>query len=127
MPGPARAGAFVYALDLERVASFYQQLLSMRLLHGSSERWVLESPDLQLLIHAIPTEQWPAAGRMLPVVPRHQTVKLFFTVPNLAAAAALAVELGGGMLPERYAGPGFQAANAYDPEGNVLQLREQMP
>jgi predicted enzyme related to lactoylglutathione lyase len=31
MPGPAKAGALIYAKDLERLSHFYQTLLSMQL------------------------------------------------------------------------------------------------
>ncbi|WP_313951601.1 hypothetical protein [Accumulibacter sp.] len=54
MPGPAKAGALIYAKDLERLSHFYQTLFSMRVLSADSERQVIESADIQLVIHAIP-------------------------------------------------------------------------
>ena len=51
-------------------------------------------------------------------------IKLFFTVPSLAWAEAKAADLGGGLLPQQWTGPGFVVRNAFDPEGNILQLRE---
>ncbi|MGL4477784.1 MAG: glyoxalase/bleomycin resistance/dioxygenase family protein, partial [Aeromonas veronii] len=31
---------------------------------------------------------------------------------------------GGGLLSQQWTGPGFVVRNAFDPEGNILQLRE---
>jgi hypothetical protein len=61
MPRPARAGALIYAKDLAQLSSFYQQLMLMDKIHGDAdnedaEYHVLESPDIQLVIHAIPTQ-----------------------------------------------------------------------
>lgn len=54
MPGPARAGLFLYALDPERVAAFYTVLANMVRLHATAELIILESPDIQLLVQRIP-------------------------------------------------------------------------
>ena len=54
MPGPARAGAMIFARDAARLAEFYGAVLGMRQLHARPELIVLESPDMQLLIHAVP-------------------------------------------------------------------------
>lgn len=125
MPGPARAGLFVHALDAERVAGFYAALGGMVRLHESPELIVLESPDIQLLVHRIPPA-W-AAGITITTPPRRRedaALKFFFTVPSLAAAGAQAEALGGRLFDARWPGPGFTACNAMDPEGNVFQLRE---
>jgi predicted enzyme related to lactoylglutathione lyase len=62
-----------------------------------------------------------------PVEPRPTPVKLFFTVPSLAAAEEVSTSLGGAVFGPSYGGPGFAARNACDPEGNVFQLREFAP
>jgi hypothetical protein len=36
----------------------------------------------------------------------------------------VARQLGGGLFGPLWPGPGFRARNAFDPEGNVCQLRE---
>lgn len=119
MPGPARAGALLYAADIERIASFYQQLLAMMRLAASAERIVLESPDFQLLVHALPPQvPAPSAG------PRSSALRLFFTVDSLATARERAASLGGNIQRQEWQGPGFTVCNATDPEGNVFQVRE---
>ncbi|MFN7954332.1 MAG: VOC family protein [bacterium] len=125
MSGPARAGALVYALDLERLAGFYVALLGMRRLHGDDEHVVLANGDFQLVVHAIPPEYARGIVIQSPPVPREDTaIKLFFTAPNLADAAGVALRLGGRLFDAEWEGPGFRARNGCDPEGNVFQLRE---
>jgi predicted enzyme related to lactoylglutathione lyase len=125
MPGPARAGLFVYAVDSDRIASFYEEVLGLARLRQDPELIVLESPDLQLLVHATPA---PIAARIAITSPpkkREDTaLKFFFTVPSLAAARATAARLGGEVFSENWRGPGFVVCNAMDPEGNVFQVRE---
>ncbi|HDZ8833647.1 TPA: glyoxalase/bleomycin resistance/dioxygenase family protein [Aeromonas dhakensis] len=123
MPGPARAGALIYARDPGLLSHFYRTLLQMEIRSQSGELIVQENADIQLLLHAIPA---PYAEQVVITTPpqlREQgAIKLFFTVPSLAWAKA--ADLGGGLLPQQWSGPGFVVRNAFDPEGNILQLRE---
>ena len=125
MPGPARAGALIYAKDLPRLSQFYKQLLAMQLLLADDEHHVLESADFQLIVHAIPPHI--AAGITLtepPALREDTAVKLFFSVSDLAAEAAVMVRLGGCLFEPMWPGPGFAVRNGCDPEGNVFQLRQ---
>lgn len=125
MPGPARAGALIYAKDLEQLSRFYQTLLSMTLLSADAEHHVIESADMQLIIHAIPPHIAAKFTIATPPVPREeQAIKLFFTAPSLSAAARVATSLGGSLFGQEYAGPGFKVRNGYDCEGNIFQVRE---
>lgn len=129
MPGPARTGAVLYARNLAPMSAFYQGLLGMRVLHSGAMHQVIESPDMQLVLHAIvpPADNTAPAGTEPPVPRADQAVKLFFTVPSLADAERQAVALGGRVFGEVYPGPGIRMRNACDPEGNILQLRERVP
>lgn len=128
MSGPARAGLFVYAKDLERLSKFYESLLGMQRRHSSEELVVLHSPDIQLTIHRIPDAIASSVVISNPPVKRDGAAyKFFFTVPSLEAAAGTAGALGGEVLPEEWMGPGFRVRNAVDPEGNIFQLRESSP
>jgi len=125
MAGPARAGLFVYAKDMDRVAAFYEGLAGMLRLHATDDLVVLQSPDIQLLVHRIPAQI--AEGIVISAPPRRRdetALKFFFTVRSIAAATALAQQLGGLVYPEQWRGPGFLVNNACDPEGNVFQVRE---
>jgi predicted enzyme related to lactoylglutathione lyase len=128
MPGPSRAGALIYAKDMARLSHFYQALLSMRLLSADSELHVIESADIQLVLHAIPPHIAATFEIAVPPVPRdEQAIKLFFTVHSLSSAEDVAASLGGKLFGQEYAGPGFKVRNGYDPEGNIFQVRENAP
>ena len=125
MPGPARSGVLFYALDLERMSTFYQRVLGMRLLAADTQHHVIASDDAQLIIHAIPPHI-AATVRVTepPRVREEQAIKPFFSVRSLEASALAATALGGAVFGPMYSGPGFAVRNAHDPEGNVFQLRE---
>lgn len=125
MPGPARAGALIYAREPGLLSHFYRTLLQMEIRSQSEQLIVLENGDIQLLVHAIPERYIGQVVVTTPPALREQgAIKLFFTVPSLAWAEAKAADLGGGLLPQQWSGPGFVVRNAFDPEGNILQLRE---
>jgi predicted enzyme related to lactoylglutathione lyase len=128
MPGPARAGLFVYAHDRERLARFHEMVAGMTRLNDTPELTVLESPDIQLLVHGIPPHIAADIVIASPPARREDTaLKFFFTVPSLDEARREATALGGDVGHENWEGPGFVVCNAMDPEGNVFQLRETTP
>lgn len=97
----------------------------MSRVHSAGDLVVLGSPDIQLTLHAIPTEIAASIAISSPPEKREDAaLKFFFTVPSLAEAVARAPALGGEVLPEQWQGPGFRVCNAVDPEGNIFQLRE---
>ena len=125
MSGPARAGLFVYAKDLERMARFYESVATMARLHANEELAVLQSRDIQLLVHRIPAHL--ADGIVITSPPQRRensALKFFFTVESLAETGSLIGRLGGAVFPEQWQGPGFVVKNACDPEGNVFQIRQ---
>ena len=125
MPGPARAGALLYAKNVERLAAFYEILLPMTPIHVAADLIVLESPDFQLVVHAMPPDRASQVVVTSPPLRREQSaLRLFFTVPRLQDARATAARLGGAVFSEMWHGPGFRVCNASDPEGNLFQLRE---
>lgn len=125
MSGPARAGLFVFAKDSERVSKFYESVVGMSRLHETDELTVLQSPDIQLLVHKIPGQIAKDIEISSPPEKREKTaLKFFFTVPSLVKARSNASNLGGEVFNENWNGPGFVVCNAMDPEGNVFQVRE---
>ncbi len=128
MSGPARAGLFIYAKDLDCLVVFYESIAEMARLHQSDDLVVLESPDIQLLIHLIPPHIAANITIKSPPELRADTaLKFFFTVPSLSEARVVAAGLGGKVFNERWQGPGFVVCNACDPEGNMFQVRENAP
>jgi len=125
MPSPARAGAILYTKDLLRVSDFYRQLLDMKLQKADAEHHVIESNDMQMIIHAIPAHIAESFSISSPPELRmEQAIKIFYTVPSMSAAEKKADSLGGSVFGDKYTGPGFTIRNAYDPEGNIFQIRE---
>lgn len=125
MPGPARTGVLIYAKNLLAVSSFYEQVLEARVLHADAEHRVLQSPDVQLIIHAIPERYSGSIAIEVPPVPREeQAIKPFFTVKSLAAAERAAEQTGGRVWGPVWPGPTGQVRNVCDPEGNIVHLRE---
>lgn len=128
MSGPARAGALIYAKHLHALSAFYQSLLSMTVQREDAEHQVLSNGDLQLILHAMPAAVAAAVEVTVPPQLREsQALKLFFTVPSLAQAEAVAADHGGGVFGPVYDGPGFRVRNAFDPEGNIFHLRATGP
>ena len=127
MSSPARTGVLIYAKSLEKVSFFYEQVLGARVLHADSQHKVLQSPDVQLIIHAIPPQFADQIIIAVPPVPREeQAIKPFFTVESLTVAERIAEECGGKVWGPVWPGPGLQVRNICDPEGNIVHLREQM-
>ena len=125
MSGPARAGLFVYAVDATRVARFYQNVVGMEILHEREDLIVLQSPDIQLLVHKIPAAIANGISIEVPPIRRENTaLKFFFTVQSLDSARNSAGEYNGEIFNETWDGPGFIACNGIDPEGNAFQIRE---
>jgi predicted enzyme related to lactoylglutathione lyase len=115
----------VYALNLERMTRYYEAMFSMRRLAQDSDHVVLQSSDIQLIVHAIPAQYANDVRIQSPPEPREdQALKFFFTVSSLDAARAVATANGGSISDQQWAGLGFRACNAIDPEGNILQVRE---
>ena len=125
MTAPLRAGTLIYAKDLALLASFYRHLLSMSEVHASDELVVLRSPDAELIVHQIPAHIAATFVVESPPVLREDTaIKPCFAVASVSEAQARATSMGGALFGPQYEGPGFRITNAYDPEGNIMQLRE---
>jgi predicted enzyme related to lactoylglutathione lyase len=130
MSNAAQAGAVIFAKDLHRVATFYEQLLGLPAVHSEPDHIVLASAQGELVIHAIPKRIADSIDIAVPPQRRTETpIKLYFFVASLEEARARASALGGELNPPQgeWAARGFRACDGHDPEGNVLQLREHAP
>lgn len=125
MPGPAQTGVLFYVKSVETVSRFYERVLGAKLVHSDHEHRVLQSPDVQLVIHAIPEQYADSVVIETPPAPREQqAIKPFFTVQSLAEAERVAEQCGGSLYGPVWPGPGMRVRNVCDPEGNIVHLRE---
>lgn len=125
MSGPSRTGVLFYAKNLASVSAFYERVLGAKVVHSDEDHRVLQSPDVQLIIHAIPPQYASGIVIEVPPAPREeQAIKPFFTVDSLAVTEGLVEQLGGKVCGPVWPGPGMKVRNVCDPEGNIVHLRE---
>ena len=127
MTRAASAGLFIYAKDLEQLTAFYQSLLGMECVAEEAGVRVLQSADMQMVLHAIPAAIAATFTISSPPEKREEAaLKFFFTVPSLAEAERIAAAAGGEVFGPTWDGPDFRVRNGCDPEGNIFQLRERL-
>jgi len=122
MPGKARAGAVIFTANKDRLAAFYSALTSLPVRVDDETITVLASDHFELVLHALPNEP---AGQP---APREDVyIKPFFPVRSLSEARATAARLGGQLRPQadEWEARGFRACEATDPDGNLIQFREE--
>lgn len=124
---PIKSGAVIFAKDIQRIAAFYREVLEMPIVLAEKDHIILESETFQLVIHGIPRKIAAQIQIQSPPNLREDTaLKLFFPVQSIAQARLKATAFGGGFKPKasEWEARGFRACDGYDPEGNVLQVRE---
>ena len=124
MPTNIRPGTVIFTSDHQRLARFYQAMTGLAVRFTDDGITVLASETFELVIHSLPGE--PAVDD--PPAVRHDSyIKPFFPVTSLAEAREKAAALGGQLRPksEEWEARGFRACEAIDPDGNVIQFREE--
>jgi predicted enzyme related to lactoylglutathione lyase len=122
-----KPGAVLFAQDVSKIAQFYASVLGMKATHTEPDLVVLESNAAQLVIHGVPAavkKKYPIS--VPPRVREDTAVKLVFPVPSIALARTAASSLGGSIAPatKEFQARGFRACDGVDPEGNVVQFRQ---
>jgi predicted enzyme related to lactoylglutathione lyase len=118
-----KPGIVIFARDVARVATFYEQVAAMSEVHSAGGHVALESEHLQLVIHVI-SQRVEVSDP--PKVRENASMKLCLPVSSIAGARETARKLGGMVGPEadEWEALGFRACDGHDPEGNVIQVRE---
>lgn len=122
-----KPGAVLFAKQLERLAKFYEQVLSMAVAHSAPDHVVLETVFFELVIHAIPESIAATIRISVPPEVREETpIKLMFPVTSIDEARVRAASLGGWLAPreKEWEAAGIRACDGVDPEGNVFQVRQ---
>ena len=121
----SRPGAVIFTGDKERLTRFYQAMTHLPIRVSDDSVTVLASDHFELVIHALPGEPPGHAS----AVRKDVYVKPFFPVASLTEARKKAASLGGNLRPadEEWQARGFRACEAVDPDGNIVQFREDVP
>ena len=123
MANNIRPGAVIFTGDHKRLAKFYEGTTGLAVRFTDNNLTVLGSDSFELVIHALSGE--PAVTEP-PLARQDSYIKPFFPVTNLSEARERAAVLGGQLRPqnEEWTARGFRACEAIDPDGNVIQFRE---
>ena len=127
MTNRIHSGAVIYAKDIASVSRFYAEIAGLAVSHQESGFIVLESPGFQLVVVAIPAHIAAQVQVASPPERREDTaVKLIFLVPSIAAARSTAARLGGALneAGREWQFQSYRVCDGNDPEGNVIQFRE---
>ncbi len=119
----------MFAKDVPTVAAFYRDVFSIDVLETETTHVLLGSEAFELTVHAIPPEI--AAEIVIGDPPSRRednATKLVLPVTSIAEARVIASALGGVIDPESrvWEFRGMRACDGHDPEGNVIQVREQV-
>jgi predicted enzyme related to lactoylglutathione lyase len=125
-----KPGAVIFAKDMRRIAEFYRALVGLQVTHEDDAVIMLESASQQIVIHGVPAEVAASIQIASPPRPRENAaVKLVFPVDSIADVRARAPQLGGALhgKNKEFQTRGFRTCDGHDPEGNVIQFRENAP
>jgi predicted enzyme related to lactoylglutathione lyase len=123
----SRAGAVLYASDMDRVADFYSEVLGLEAADRDAKHVLLESKSFQLVVLRSPSHIASTMEIAVPPVRRaNAAVKLVFFVPSIAEVRASAASRGGvvNAAEKEWLFNGWRVCDGLDPEGNVVQFRE---
>ncbi len=121
-----RPGVVIFSGNHKRLAKFYEAMTGLPVCFTDDGLTVLGSDTFELVIHALSAE--PPVSES-PVAREDSYMKPFFPVTNLSEARERAAALGGQLQPQdkEWTARGFRACEAVDPDGNVIQFREDVP
>ena len=123
-----RSGAVIYAKNIDRIAAFYSAVVGLREEARDKDHIVLGSPGFQLVVLQTPGEIASQIDIIVPPQRRSMAaIKLVFFVRSITKVRTSVAEFGGVMnSPDKeWSFQGMIVCDGLDPEGNVIQFREQ--
>jgi hypothetical protein len=122
----SRTGAVLFAKSPDRVAMFYSAVLGLSEAGRDDDHILLESPGFQLVVHRIPGGSAVPDITVPPTRRAKAAFKPVFFVTSIARLRGLVEKHGGVMEPadREWSYNGVTVCDGIDPEGNVIQLRE---
>ncbi len=120
------ASLVIFSIDVSRLADFYQSLLSATSRVESSGDIRLANERDEVLIHSVPKHIARTIDISSPPAPRSDNpIKPIVDVPSLELALAVVRTSGGVVTDVHFSYDGLTRHDVLDPDGNVIQLREQ--
>ena len=120
-----KTGAVLFTINLQSLATFYERVVDMRVLHTEDDHIRLEAGSFRLTVHQIPERYAKNITIEKPPVVREATaIKLAFRVKDIAKARETAAQLGGLIYSSdrEWQHDGSTICDGYDSDGNVFQL-----
>ena len=120
-------GLVLFAKNKEKVSSFYQQALGLKLAESDKTHDLLVGHGQEVVVHAISKAYADSIEIATPPVPRDDTpMKPTFVVEDLEVVRAAAKATGGHLKPLKQAWHfrGFVVLDGWDPEGNIVQFKQ---
>lgn len=119
-----RPGAVIFTGDHKRLAKFYEAVTGLPVRFTDDGIIVLASDTFELVIHTLKNR--PSISDP-PRVREDTHIKPFFPVRSLAEVREKAAAFGGQLRPENeeWKARDFRACEAIDPDGNVVQFRQE--
>jgi catechol-2,3-dioxygenase len=126
MASNIRPGVVIFTGNHKRLAKFYEAMTGLAVRFTDDQITVLGSDTFELVIHSLPGE--PEVSEP-PAAREDCYIKPFFPVASLTEARERAAALRGLLRPrnEEWEARDFRACEATDPDGNVIQFREDEP
>lgn len=124
---PVPVHAVVYAKDVVRIASFYEQVLALARIESAANWVALAGSGYELSVVAVPAEVAARIEIEEPPARREETpLKLSFLVDRIESLRAVVRTAGGSLSPadRTWSWRGQAHLDGVDPEGNVFQLRQ---
>jgi len=124
---PVLQSLVVFAKNKKRVSAFYREALDLQAAEEMPSHDLLQGPGIELVIHAIPSKY--AASIKITKPPRvreEMPFKPAFFVRDLETVRAAARRTGGSLKPREAAWHirGATVLDGWDPEGNVVQFKQ---
>ena len=118
----------VYVADLASMETFYAEVCGLGIVEQVAGQFTtLESTAVALSLVRVPEEIAAAYPVSSPPVRREAVaVKMSFPVESIAGARDAALATGGWLdgVETEWEFRGFRVCGGYDPEGNILSVRE---
>lgn len=120
--------AVLFAKDLNKLTSFYRQVLCMACDSRDEAHAVLSRNGFDLIVHQIPRHVADGIRIEQPPVRREGgAIRLDYPVDDISDSRKLAQSFGGGIdeTPPAWAGADMNFYLGFDPEGNVFGVSQQ--